>query len=90
MNRYDDNRPDNMTGGEPIPKSMNNNNKPKRRPKGDITKARDGFDNSGTQGYDSLSDDGFTGSAVDNGNNDNQSHTGSSSEDFRPSLETDR
>lgn len=42
---------------------------------------RDGFDNTGTQGYDSLKDDGYTGT----GNKPiagNQDGTGSSSEDF--------
>lgn len=89
MKRYDPNRPDLMTGGEPIPKSMNNDNKPKHHPLGDKTKARDGFDNTGTQGYDSLSDEGFTGSSNSAGKEGSASHTGSSSEDFRPSLETD-
>lgn len=45
---------------------------------------RDGLDNTGTQGYDSLSDDGYTGSATKPTENpwDKESHTGSSSEDF--------
>lgn len=46
---------------------------------------RDGLDNTGTQGYDSLSDDGYTGSSPKPGGNpdDHESHTGSSSEDFK-------
>lgn len=45
---------------------------------------RDGLDNTGTQGYDSLTDDAFTGSSAKPEENpgDDQSHTGSSSEDF--------
>lgn len=45
---------------------------------------RDGLDNTGTQGYDSLSDDGYVGSSPKPGENpdDSESHTGSSSEDF--------
>ncbi|ACU03944.1 hypothetical protein [Pedobacter heparinus] len=45
---------------------------------------RDGLDNTGTQGYDSLTDDAFTGSSKKPEENpgDDQSHTGSSSEDF--------
>lgn len=45
---------------------------------------RDGLDNTGTQGYDSLSDDAFTGSSEKPEENpeDDQRGTGSSSEDF--------
>lgn len=45
---------------------------------------KDGLDNTGTQGYDSLSDDAYTGSSTkpDEHPNDDESHTGSSSEDF--------
>jgi hypothetical protein len=44
---------------------------------------RDGLDNTGTQGYDSLSDDAYTGSsAKPDEHPDDESHTGSSSEDF--------
>lgn len=45
---------------------------------------KDGLDNTGTQGYDSLSDDGYTGSPEKKLENpgDDESHTGSSSEDF--------
>ncbi|HWW40377.1 hypothetical protein [Pedobacter sp.] len=45
---------------------------------------RDGLDNTGTQGYDSLSDDGYTGSSKkpDEHPDDHESHTGSSSADF--------
>lgn len=45
---------------------------------------RDGLDNTGTQGYDSLSDDAYSGSSDKPNENpeDNESHTGSSSADF--------
>jgi len=44
---------------------------------------RDGNDNTGTQGYDSLKDDGYTGSAPEpDGHEDG---TGSSSADFHDS-----
>ena len=45
---------------------------------------KDGLDNTGTQGYDSLSDDGYTGSSEKPAQNpdEEQSGTGSSSEDF--------
>lgn len=45
---------------------------------------RDGFDNTGTQGYDSLTDDAFTGSSKKPSEhpNETESGTGSSSEDF--------
>lgn len=45
---------------------------------------RDGFDNTGTQGYDSLTDDAFTGSSKKPAEhpNETESGTGSSSEDF--------
>lgn len=48
---------------------------------------RDGLDNTGTQGYDSLSDDAFTGSSekadADPDDSENsESRTGSSSDDF--------
>lgn len=45
---------------------------------------RDGLDNTGTQGYDSLSDDAFTGSSEKPKENpeDHESHTGSSGDDF--------
>ncbi|EDM33988.1 bifunctional methionine sulfoxide reductase B/A protein [Pedobacter sp. BAL39] len=43
---------------------------------------RDGFDNTGTQGYDSLKDDGYIGSAP--GSDTHEDGTGSSSEDFHP------
>jgi len=44
---------------------------------------RDGLDNTGTQGYDSLKDDGYTGSAPES--DIHEDGTGSSSEDFHPS-----
>lgn len=45
---------------------------------------KDGLDNTGTQGYDSLTDDGFTGSSgkPNEHPNEYQSRTGSSSNDF--------
>ena len=45
---------------------------------------KDGLDNTGTQGYDSLTDDGYTGSSEkpDENPGEEQSGTGSSSEDF--------
>ncbi|MDQ8003449.1 MAG: hypothetical protein REI64_01540 [Pedobacter sp.] len=52
-------------------------------------KPRDGYDNTGTQGYDSLTDDAYTGSS-DKPNqypNEDQSRTGSSSEDFPGDLD---
>lgn len=51
-----------MTGGSPIPRKMNKRNAPKHHPAKDPSTARDGFDNTGTQGYDSLSDEGYIGS----------------------------
>lgn len=52
-------------------------------------KPRDGFDNTGTQGYDSLSDDAFTGSSKKPAEhpNDDESGTGSSSKDFHEAEE---
>jgi hypothetical protein len=46
---------------------------------------KDGLDNTGTQGYDSLSDDGYTGSSPkpEKNSGDEESRTGSSSEDFK-------
>ncbi|WP_316766392.1 hypothetical protein [Pedobacter frigiditerrae] len=48
------------------------------------TAPKDGLDNTGTQGYDSLTDDAFTGSSEkpDEHPNEYQSRTGSSSKDF--------
>jgi len=43
---------------------------------------RDGLDNTGTQGYDSLKDDGYTGSTDKEAGKGTQDGTGSSSEDF--------
>lgn len=50
---------------------------------------RDGLDNTGTQGYDSLSDDAFTGSSKKSAKhpNDSDSGTGSSSKDFHENEE---
>ncbi|TDQ11869.1 hypothetical protein [Pedobacter metabolipauper] len=42
---------------------------------------RDGYDNTGTQGYDSLKDDGYTGSSAKDTDH-GEDGTGSSSEDF--------
>lgn len=44
--------------------------------------ARDGHDNTGTQGYDSLKDAGYTGSKTVNSEGAESGGTGSSSEDF--------
>jgi len=44
--------------------------------------ARDGFDNSGTQGYDSLSDDAYNSKDINPTVESAESHTGSSSKDF--------
>ncbi|RZJ75834.1 MAG: hypothetical protein EOO45_04340 [Flavobacterium sp.] len=51
---------------------------------------RDGYDNTGTQGYDSLTDDAYTGSSKKPAENkgETESGTGSSSEDF-PDLKTE-
>lgn len=48
------------------------------------TAPKDGFDNTGTQGYDSLTDDAFTGSSKKPAEHPNeyQSRTGSASKDF--------
>ncbi len=43
---------------------------------------RDGHDNTGTQGYDSLKDAGYTGTKLGNNDAAANSGTGSSSEDF--------
>ena len=50
---------------------------------------RDGLDNTGTQGYDSLSDDAFTGSSKKPAEHrgDNESHTGSTGDDFHDASE---
>ena len=47
-------------------------------------KPRDGLDNTGTQGYDSLSDDAYTGSSEKPSENptETESRTGSRSSDF--------
>jgi hypothetical protein len=51
-------------------------------------KPRDGYDNTGTQGYDSLTDDAFTGSSnkPEEHQGETESGTGSSSDDF-PKLD---
>ncbi len=82
MERFEPHRENNMTGGNEIPKSMQKDNSPKRSPAADPATARDGFDNTGTQGYDSLSDEGYIGTAGDVVKGNPQSRTGSSSEDF--------
>ena len=43
---------------------------------------RDGYDNTGTQGYDSLKDDGYTGQSEKDTDDGHEDGTGSSSEDF--------
>jgi len=43
---------------------------------------RDGYDNTGTQGYDSLKDDAYTGSSTKDVDDGHEDGTGSSSEDF--------
>lgn len=50
---------------------------------------RDGYDNTGTQGYDSLTDDAFTGSSNKPNQHvgENASGTGSASNDFPDSVE---
>lgn len=51
---------------------------------------RDGYDNTGTQGKDSLSDDAFTGSSKKpsaNAGEDEESGTGSKGEDFHDAEE---
>ena len=50
---------------------------------------RDGLDNTGTQGYDSLSDDAFTGSSKKPAEHpgDSESHTGSTGDDFHDASE---
>lgn len=50
---------------------------------------RDGYDNTGTQGKDSLSDDAFTGSSKKPTANsdDHESGTGSKGEDFHDAEE---
>lgn len=52
-------------------------------------KPRDGYDNTGTQGYDSLTDDAFTGSSAkpEQYPNEDQSRTGSASGDFPGDLD---
>lgn len=50
----------------------------------ETVKPRDGYDNTGTQGYDSLSDDAFKGSSdtPDSDSGTEKKGTGSSSKDF--------
>ncbi len=52
-------------------------------------KPRDGFDNTGTQGYDSLTDDAFTGSSKKplQHPDEHESGTGSASSDFHDAEE---
>jgi len=55
----------------------------------DTVPPRDGLDNTGTQGYDSLSDDAFTGSSkkpAEHPDHD-ESGTGSSGKDFHDAEE---
>jgi hypothetical protein len=50
---------------------------------------RDGLDNTGTQGYDSLTDDAFTGTSTKPSEHpgEHESGTGSSSDDFTDASE---
>lgn len=50
---------------------------------------RDGKDNTGTQGYDSLKDDGFAGSSSKDTDSGTEDGTGSSSRDF-PDSNSDK
>jgi hypothetical protein len=52
---------------------------------------RDGLDNTGTQGYDSLTDDAFTGSSKKPQEHpiESESRTGSSSDDFHEVADED-
>lgn len=81
MERFTPKEPDNMTGGNKIPKKILKSNAPINKLKDANLPAKDGYDNTGTQGYDSLSDDGYQGNSADN-TKGNASKTGSSSEDF--------
>lgn len=56
---------------------------------GGSIKVRDGFDNTGTQGKDSLSDDAYNSSDKHPSIESAESHTGSSSKDFedKPKLD---
>lgn len=51
--------------------------------------AKDGFDNSGTQGKDSLSDDSYNSLDKHPTNQSAASHTGSSSDDFKDDDDSD-
>lgn len=53
----------------------------------DTVVPRDGLDNTGTQGKDSLSDDAFTGSSTKPKKDNGDSGTGSSSKDFHDASE---
>ncbi|GGI22161.1 hypothetical protein [Pedobacter mendelii] len=53
------------------------------------TLAKDGFDNTGTQGKDSLSDDGFNGVDKNTNVESAESHTGSLSKDFENKPKTE-
>lgn len=57
----------------------------------DQVSPRDGLDNTGTQGYDSLTDDAFTGSSKKplEHPHEHESGTGSSSDDF-PATEDEK
>lgn len=54
-----------------------------KRAMGDKVKIRDGFDNTGTQGKDSLSDDSYNSKDRNPTTKNAESGTGSSSEDFK-------
>ena len=53
------------------------------------SKAKDGYDNSGTQGKDSLSDDAYNSNDKNPTIQSAESHTGSSSSDFDDKMKSD-
>ncbi len=59
-----------------------------QKPHFENAKARDGFDNTGTQGYDSLSDDAYNSADQNPTVESAESQTGSSSEDFKTIAKT--
>jgi len=65
-------------GKEPVAESTANKFSPNH-----MVEAKDGLDNTGTQGKDSLSDDAYNSSDKNPTVESAESHTGSSSEDFK-------
>jgi len=65
-------------GKEPVAESNAN-----KLSHNDVVEAKDGLDNTGTQGKDSLSDDAYNSSDKNPTVESAESHTGSSSEDFK-------